>query len=60
MRSFVQIDAHFDKQLFPEEIESKNIEFGIDSSTCQNVLMKFRDRLAILSDDMATISFEAS
>lgn len=34
VRSFVQIDAHFDKQLFPEEIESKNIEFGIDSSTC--------------------------
>ena len=38
VRSFVQIDAHFDKALFPEEIESKNIEFGIDSSTCQNVL----------------------
>jgi len=59
VRSFVQIDAHFDKALFPEEIEPKNIEFGIDTSTCQNVLKKFRDRLVILSDEMATISFEA-
>lgn len=34
VRSFVQIDAHFDKTLFPEEIEPKEIEFGLDSNTC--------------------------
>ena len=38
VRSFVQIDAHFDKALFPEEIESKDIEFGIDSMSCLTVL----------------------
>ena len=45
VRSFVQIDAHFDKALFPEEIEQKDIEFGIDSNTGMNVLQKFRQRL---------------
>ena len=45
VRSFVQIDAHFDKALFPEEIEPKDIEFGIDTNTGMNVLQKFRQRL---------------
>jgi len=45
VRSFVQIDAHFDKALFPEEIEQKDIEFGLDTATCTNVLSKFRQRL---------------
>ena len=58
VRSFVQIDAHFDKALFPEEIEPKAIEFGIDSNTCNNVLSKFRSRLQILNDDTATLSFK--
>jgi len=60
VRSFVQIDAHFDKALFPEEIEQKDIEFGVDSNTCLNVLQKFRQRLSILNDDMATLSFKNS
>lgn len=58
VRSFVQIDAHFDKALFPEEIEKKDIEFGVDTNTCMNVLQKFRQRLGILNDDFAVISFK--
>mmetsp|Transcript_13965 Transcript_13965/g.23742 ORF Transcript_13965/g.23742 Transcript_13965/m.23742 type:complete len:224 (+) Transcript_13965:1-672(+) len=58
IRSFVQIDALFDKSLFPEEIEPKEIEFGIDSNSCLNVLAKFRARLQILNDDMASIKFK--
>ena len=59
VRSFVQIDAHFDKTLFPEEIDAKDIEFGVDTNSCQNVLAKFRNRLHILNDDLATISFKS-
>jgi hypothetical protein len=59
VRSFVQIDAHFDKALFPEEIEQKDIEFGLDNNTCLNVLQKFRTRLQILNDESATMSFAA-
>ena len=33
VRSFVQIDAHFDKALFPECIEDKQVEFDIDLVT---------------------------
>mmetsp|Transcript_31677 Transcript_31677/g.48479 ORF Transcript_31677/g.48479 Transcript_31677/m.48479 type:complete len:174 (+) Transcript_31677:76-597(+) len=50
VRSYVQIESHFDKSMYPEEIEQKQIEFGIDSNTCMNVLLKFRNRLAILQD----------
>ena len=60
VRSFVQIDAHFDKALFPEEIEAKDIEFGIDSMSCLTVLQKFRSRLQILNDEIATLSFQAN
>ena len=48
VRSFVQIDALFDKAKFPEEIETKDTVFEVDGNTCGNVLQKFRSRLAIL------------
>lgn len=57
VRSFVQIDAHFDKALFPEQIEEKEVEFDIDLTTCCVVLRKFRDRISVLNDELATISF---
>lgn len=60
VRSFVQIDAHFDKSLFPEEIDQKDIEFGVDTNTCINVLQKFRQRLSILNDEFATMSFKVN
>lgn len=57
VRSFVQIDAHFDKALFPETIDEKEVEFDVDLTTCCVVLRKFRDRISVLNDELATISF---
>jgi hypothetical protein len=34
VRSFVEIDAHFDQALFPEQIENKEVEFVLDVATC--------------------------
>lgn len=34
VRSFVEIDAHFESSLFPEQIENKEVEFTIDMTTC--------------------------
>ena len=57
VRSFVQIDAYFDKALFPEQIEDKQVEFDVDCVTCQCILRKFRERLHVLQDDVAKVSF---
>ena len=38
VRSFVQIDALFDKSKFPEEIEQKDVTYEVDGNTCSNVL----------------------
>mmetsp|Transcript_4301 Transcript_4301/g.3134 ORF Transcript_4301/g.3134 Transcript_4301/m.3134 type:complete len:115 (+) Transcript_4301:207-551(+) len=59
VRSFVEIDAHFDQSLFPENIEHKEVEFHCDSSTCGSVLTKFHQRLGILNDELAKMTFKA-
>jgi hypothetical protein len=38
VRSFVEIDAHFDTALFPESIDHKEVEFSLDGLTCASVL----------------------
>jgi hypothetical protein len=45
--------------LFPEEIGKKDIDFVLDSSTCQFALAKFVQRLQILSDPEAFIIFNS-
>jgi hypothetical protein len=59
VRSFVEIDAHFDQNLFPEEIDLKEVDFSLDAATCSNVLSKFSQRFNILNDELAKISFKA-
>jgi hypothetical protein len=41
VRSFVEIDAHFDTSLFPDLMDSKEVEFSLDGNTCSSVLQKF-------------------
>lgn len=60
VRSFVEIDTIFDQSLFPEDFESKEVYFVLDSATCSNVLAKFHSRFHILSDELAKISFKSS
>ena len=55
VRSFVEIDAHFDQSLFPEEIEPKEVFFFLDTATCTSALAKFHKRIQILNDEIAKI-----
>lgn len=41
VRCFIEINCFFDVNLYPEEITTKEVNFQLDSPTCQCVLAKF-------------------
>lgn len=57
VRCFIEISCFFDVNLYPEEIIPKEVNFQLDSPTCQCVLAKFAQRFNIISDDFAKIVF---
>ena len=59
-RSYVEIETIFDQAFYPEQLEKKEIEFVIDQYTCSQVFAKFSQRIQILSDEEASIHFQAS
>ena len=60
VRCFIEINCFFDVQLYPEEIQPKEVNFQLDSPTCQCVLAKFSQRFNIISDEYAKIVFKSS
>lgn len=59
LTSFVEITAIFQKNLYPEKLATKEVEFSLDSQVCYSALGKFAQRLGVLSDEVATIGFYA-
>lgn len=60
VRCFIEINCFFDVALYPEEITQKEVNFVLDSPTCQCVLTKFAQRFNIISDDFAKLVFTAA
>ena len=59
-KSYVEVACHFSAEQFPHELEEKEVDFQIDSTTCQMFLAKFANRFHILSDEVASINFTNS
>lgn len=57
IKSFVEIEASFANNLYPEQIEPCEISFDADANTCQMSFAKFATRIGYLNDEFATIVF---
>ena len=58
--SYVEVACHFSEQQYPDELDTKEVDFQIDSTTCSMFLAKFANRFSILSDEVASINFASS
>jgi len=56
-KSYIEVSCHFSEQQYPEELDQKEVDFQIDSTTCSMFLAKFANRFSILSDEVASINF---
>ena len=57
LTSFVEITAIFQKNLYPEKLANKEVEFHLDQQVCTLALGRFVNRFSCLSDDLATVRF---
>jgi len=53
----IEITTIFSTNLYPDVLDTKEIEFPLDPTTCQMTFSKFAQRLNILSDEVASITF---
>jgi len=57
LTSFVEITAIFQKNLYPEKLANKEVEFHLDQQVCTLALGRFVNRFSCLSDEIATVRF---
>lgn len=57
IKSFVEIEASFANNLYPEQIEPCEVSFDADVNTCQMSFAKFATRIGYLNDEFAQMCF---
>ena len=60
IKSYVEIEAIFSREMYPQEIEPKQVKFSFEASLTAQILQKFSQRFVVLGDREARLSFRSS
>lgn len=56
-KSYVEVGCFFSESSYPKDLEGGEVEFCVDSTTCSMFLGRFAQRLGVLADEMASVTF---